>query len=85
MTDILLHALGGALLALLGIAAGAPGLAFLFAWLLGYERERVQLMNQDIARHASHFAFWEWSSHKLREWLAWPFGAILTVAIWRLV
>jgi hypothetical protein len=83
MTDILLHALAGAALAMISVGAGAPVLGIFFALLFGYERERVQLMVRDIPFHTSHFRFWRWDAHHLIEWAAWPLGASVAVCGWR--
>lgn len=85
MKDIFTHFGFGAGLAGLAMLAGEPFAAIFGPLILGYERERTQLCTRDLTRHSSHWKAWEWDAHQLVEAGAWPVGAVLAVALWRLL
>ena len=85
--ELLLHGVVGAAMAALEIAlTGNAALAIFWPALLGYARESEQARTKRKAAEAMTGkrirpgAFWHWSAHRLREWLAWPAGALAMMA-----
>jgi len=75
MTDLILHILGGAILALLGAFLPWPVGVVLLVLVLGYARE----LEQHDCAGGSRWDFLGLSFHKHLEAVAWGFGAVLAV------